>query len=506
MTLNATVWGLFAWGLHFFFEFISISNNSLPLYFIIFHYIGVFIGGLFGLIWLSNINPKISYFFFSVMFMISVIILILSNFPWTIPLLLFIAGFSLACSYGYFYQNIDFLFAVPKDSGKLFSLGTINYGVLIVISSLIYSIFDRNILALYISVFLLIFIKISIFIFRNYDYPVQQKISIKSFIKDPDNSIIILFSFFFGFFFTTAYYSAFVFYDNTDIEKILAKFVASLFLVQIICALFVGIIIDKIGRRLTLLIGLYIQSLLFLIISLQAQIHSFQLDENQFIMIFALIIGVGFTTMVNSGMVFLPEILTRKYYRDGSFLIMSAIGLGMSFALLLSEIFSEVIESLSIIIVFILFTSTMITFQLEETLPDKKELEWKNSIQYLLVLTDDGIVLYSQEMYKDSPRKEGPDEVLIGGAMIAISSITKEIVNRESALKVIRQEDYCILLEEVENITVVVISLNELQTIRTKMKEFLSEFMEFFSETLETWKGDVNMFLPTKKLVERSFI
>jgi hypothetical protein len=45
----------------------------------------------------------------------------------------------------------------------------------------------------------------------------------------------------------------------------------------------------------------------------------------------------------------------------------------------------------------------------------------------------------------------------------------------------------------------------ELNTIRNKMKEFLEEFMAFFGGVFETWKGDTNMFLPTKRHVEKCF-
>lgn len=143
---------------------------------------------------------------------------------------------------------------------------------------------------------------------------------------------------------------------------------------------------------------------------------------------------------------------------------------------------------------------------MEETLPDKEELEWKESIQYLLVLTSSGAVLYSQEMFQDTPISDGgSNELLVGGALVAISTIVKEIVNHQGYLTVIRQESYSILLEESNDVIVVVISLKELESIRIRMKEFLEEFLAFYGEILETFIGNVTAFKPTKRLVEKCF-
>ena len=138
---------------------------------------------------------------------------------------------------------------------------------------------------------------------------------------------------------------------------------------------------------------------------------------------------------------------------------------------------------------------------MKEPLPSKSELEWREKVEHVLVLSKSGLPLYSQPLQK---QKLAADAALAGGAIVGISSITNEIT-RASHLKVIKQENYCIMLEEGAQVLLAVMATEELKTIRSKMMEFLMEFEDFFGELIQEWKGDTRVFMPTKRLVEKTF-
>ncbi|MFW9998144.1 MAG: hypothetical protein ACFFD4_39245, partial [Candidatus Odinarchaeota archaeon] len=78
-------------------------------------------------------------------------------------------------------------------------------------------------------------------------------------------------------------------------------------------------------------------------------------------------------------------------------------------------------------------------------------------------------------------------------------------ITQASNLKVIRQENYCVMLEEGKHVMLAVLSTEELRAIRCRMVDFVDEFESFFAELLDRYGTDTKVFLPTRKLVEKHF-
>ena len=97
------------------------------------------------------------------------------------------------------------------------------------------------------------------------------------------------------------------------------------------------------------------------------------------------------------------------------------------------------------------------------------------------------------------------NDILLGGALVAVSSILDEIAQQTQSLKVIKKEHFSILIEEFENLTLVVFTTKELKVIRKKMKEFLKEFYFFFEDLIKMEITNITSFLPAKKLTQRHF-
>lgn len=97
------------------------------------------------------------------------------------------------------------------------------------------------------------------------------------------------------------------------------------------------------------------------------------------------------------------------------------------------------------------------------------------------------------------------DELLLGGALVAVSTLIKEIAQNREKLKVIKQEGFSILFEEGNKILTALLTLKELKIRHCKLEDFTLKFDSFFGEVLDEWNGDTRVFLPTKQLVEEYF-
>ena len=83
---------------------------------------------------------------------------------------------------------------------------------------------------------------------------------------------------------------------------------------------------------------------------------------------------------------------------------------------------------------------------IQQQIPD--ESDWKNVIQYLYVIRRNGVVVFNNKLHGSEGKDSFINEDLLGGALSAITHIVKEIVQNESPLKVIQQQEFSILLEE----------------------------------------------------------
>lgn len=154
-------------------------------------------------------------------------------------------------------------------------------------------------------------------------------------------------------------------------------------------------------------------------------------------------------------------------------------------------------------------TATIITIGIDEPLPSKEEIEWRNTLQHLLVLSSGGLTLHNQPLQEIGDQQDcttfgEQDCVLVGGALIGITKLINEIT-ADKKLRVIQQEKYAILLEEGELITLALIATKDLKITRNKMRAFIQEFESFFETFLLEWNGDSRVYAPSKQLVAKHF-
>ncbi len=146
--------------------------------------------------------------------------------------------------------------------------------------------------------------------------------------------------------------------------------------------------------------------------------------------------------------------------------------------------------------------------EMTEIKPPKREPDWRSTVQYLYVIDQSGLLLYEQDMHQtDNDIGKSRDSAILGGALIAISSLLKEIALNTNPLKVISQEGFCILIEEGQHVLVALVTTEELQTSRQKLQEFLAEFERKFEGKIQNNinKGDIRQAFKTAGTLAKRF-
>ncbi len=504
IVFSAIFWAGLVWTLHFIFEFSVIVSNGLPIALVVAHYLGVSIGALFGLKFGKRWNPFSGLIICSGLMVFFFICLVIITQQWFIFLCLFGAGFFIGASFGFIQLMLSFFLDDPKYNGRIYGLGFGLVAVIILTGTLVD--LAANIW-LYISFFLTLFLIIAIFILKGRDsinIPPQENLNLRKYFKRKENLPALALAFFAGFFFTNSYYSTILILEIKGwLIDHLNLFIIVLSVLLIVFYLSSGVLTDNFGRRSSILLGLSIQALAFLLLSF------LELTLTLLVYIFPIILAIGLALTIVGAYTCFIELPEQKYLRDNGYIFIALLGLGCVGGVVLGEVLRQVIKIdpayLTILLLFVFVVASFSISQVKETLPSRDELEWKGAIQYVYVLLRSGVPIYTQDLCEIQEGNYCVDDALLGGALVAVSSLLQEAARNKNPLKVVKQEGFTIIIEESPKILVAVISLKELNVIRQKAQAFLEEFQEFFGELLVGGPFDLRVFSPAKKLTEKHF-
>lgn len=369
-------WGL-ANILHFTFEFSILQKVNLPYFFIIFHMIGVFFGAIFVIEVLHKMDSIAVFliqFILLVFFLMSLMIFLQ---PLYTPFGLFGAGFCIGMGSG--SVHINSFRANPElndpawwgAAGRLFSQGMGISSILVIIYATI-NLTENFFLTFIYFTLLLIITLVSMLITRNdFQNITQEHVTTITLLKNKENLPKLGVAFFHGFFIINTYYAAILIFDSLGFIQYLNNYVLILFTIVAIVSIPTGMIVDRIGRRITAMIGLALQALAFLVLS-------FLSDFNiPLIIIFISFLGIGFT-FIYAGFSRLEVELSRGLNsRDELSISMGFIGIGAAVGVILGEVLKYLIETsaayLSMVLLFVFICATIVVFQVHETLPSRSE-------------------------------------------------------------------------------------------------------------------------------------
>jgi MFS family permease len=491
------------WASHFIFEYNVIIKIHLELYFLLICYFGCVLGGIFAI----KIIPKMDYYFAFIIFLsldiLSLFLLITMENPIIVIITLFAAGFFGSSFTGLIFVQFSYALPDPKFNGRANGGGYIVINLLIVFMILINSSqFPFGNIIFLIAIYTIIIIS-TLISKSDVNLPPQSSLRIRKYLFDKRNFSEIFMGFFWGFFLTIPFYSVYLIFEG-NLQEFFNTFNLILFITFTISVFIAGQIYDILGRKVGMLLGLGIQALSFLLIVILN-------DEYYLSHIFPIILGIGTTFFLTSIPLIFVEITPKKFIRDKMSLAYIFMGLGMIFAVVLaehlkSEFFIDV-SYLTLYLLFMFLIAAIFISQIKETLPSKKELGWQGEMQYLFIYFKSGVTIYNQDLTKLGKKTDYHEdsEILLGGALVAVSSIFNEILKDKKIIKVIKQENFTIHIEEGKHVIMALIALHEIRKIRKKMQEFLDDFEDFFEDALVKGISETQLFRPTTKIVQKHF-
>jgi hypothetical protein len=135
------------------------------------------------------------------------------------------------------------------------------------------------------------------------------------------------------------------------------------------------------------------------------------------------------------------------------------------------------------------------------SIPSLAEIGWHEKIKYIILTTQSGMSLYTENFQE---RKE-IDDLSISGAIWGIQVFLQNILSEDANLKVISRGSDVVLREEGKNIIGLLVVEQELEILKYILKQLVQRFEEYYSDILEDWSGEIDLFEPTKHLVDDIF-
>ncbi|WP_457559760.1 MFS transporter [Candidatus Harpocratesius sp.] len=461
------------WLAHFVLEIKAILDADLPLYFTILIYIGCILGGIFAFIICNRVNFNFSYLFLFGCYIGNYILQIwIHNVIFTV-ISIFFAGFLSGSFYGFLHVQLIPAFSDSYYSGRMNASSYSGVATLIIIDIFL----SQANLPIWSSIYLasIYFIFLLIYILSRSERIIfnQIRLSPKEYLNQPKIGFKILLNLLWGFFLTTPTYVIMTYYILWGREAEIFHFILVFFISVGIFSPFNGYLLDHFGRKGVVLTGFGILSFAFLFLPF------LNFDNKWNCHLLAIILGIGITMAITTNTLVSMELSKiHTTYRESAITYM-LMGVGLSvgviFVEILKPLFSENFFVLPAALSIIFILATIVITQLEESLPSLNERKWKSDLLFLYLFAKTGIPIASFG-FNDMQAKEYNQQTLMSGALTAISKIIQYLVHNKQPIKVIKQENSLILIEDGKEYSVALVIKKEYKIARVIMQKFISHF------------------------------
>ena len=121
----------------------------------------------------------------------------------------------------------------------------------------------------------------------------------------------------------------------------------------------------------------------------------------------------------------------------------------------------------------------------------------------LFIISPSGATLFHYSFVEQTD-SQVPD--LISSGLTGVKAIMSEMVQSQQDLKVVDHQDIKILFEYGTHSTIALIAYENLNIFHSKLALLTSRFENLFDDVLSQWNGDVDVFRPTKRLIDDVFL
>ncbi len=130
------------------------------------------------------------------------------------------------------------------------------------------------------------------------------------------------------------------------------------------------------------------------------------------------------------------------------------------------------------------------------------DLQWKDKMREIFVISPNGVCIYAFSFEQQIPLE---DSDLIAGGFSGIQLLLSEMVKTTESLHLIDYQSVKIMVEQGASAMFVLILKEESSFLEYKLRSFAEEFQNFFKEVLQHWIGEMEVFKPTRTLIQRVF-
>ncbi len=140
--------------------------------------------------------------------------------------------------------------------------------------------------------------------------------------------------------------------------------------------------------------------------------------------------------------------------------------------------------------------------EMQETdMKTESELNWAKRIHHIYFLLPNGVCIYDQSFKKEKEIEPH----LVTGSLAGISSLIQELTQNKTKIKIVEQEEMTILLEHGENLSVALITEENLITLQNKLTQLINDVEDFYQEELVAFSGDISVFSKIGKFIQKIF-
>ena len=130
------------------------------------------------------------------------------------------------------------------------------------------------------------------------------------------------------------------------------------------------------------------------------------------------------------------------------------------------------------------------------------EFEWREKMKELFIIAENGASIHH---YSFSEKTSSPHPDLITAGLIGVKDILMEMIKSETPLEVADHQDLKIIFKYGSYSTIVLITDENLRIYHSKLALLIERFENLFQDVLPHWGGNLEVFIPTKQLVEEIF-
>ncbi len=136
-------------------------------------------------------------------------------------------------------------------------------------------------------------------------------------------------------------------------------------------------------------------------------------------------------------------------------------------------------------------------------LPPLVEFDWKKKIEDLYVINKAGLCLFYQSFTGKDDLK---DEHLKSGAITSINIMLQSLTPSEKTkISIIKKKGKTMTIYSGDLSSGVLISREELSSIKYNLKEFIQKFETIYQNVLRRFTGDLDVFLPVNSIARQYF-